>query len=268
MRGSSGRLAIAAAVVLGVGVLAVVGRLLPATSSVRSSATGPRPAPAIRTAPGNTRGYGVPNVLGRTLAQAEGVLDTGGLRGAAIEGDPQGSSTVVVAQEPPAGATVPQEAWSAFEPGPTSGPTASPTRCASGLARPRRATGSLPPIQRRKRSRWSSPCRLRWTCGSGCTLDRPAGSWWTSPLGWRAADPSTDRSGVGSRSVPWAARSLGCGPSASPSARLGRQRSRSRSPSPGRNPARSSARSALGPCHNGRAWAWAVTTGLRLRQQE
>ena len=107
MRGSSGRLAIAAAVVLGVGVLAVVGRLLPATSSVRSSATGPRPAPAIRTAPGNTRGYGVPNVLGRTLAQAEGVLHTGGLRGAAIEGDPQGSSTVVVAQEPPAGATVP-----------------------------------------------------------------------------------------------------------------------------------------------------------------
>jgi hypothetical protein len=107
MRGSSGRLAIAAAVVLGVGVLAVVGRLLPVASSGRSSATGPRPAPAIRTAPGNTRGYGVPNVLGRTLAQAEGVLHTGGLRGAAIEGDPQGSSTVVVAQQPPAGATVP-----------------------------------------------------------------------------------------------------------------------------------------------------------------
>jgi PASTA domain len=107
MRGSSGRLAIAAAVVLGVGVLAVIGRLLPVTSSVRSSATGPRPAPAIRTAPGNTRGYGVPNVLGRTLAQAERVLRTGGLRGAAIEGDPLGSSAIVVAQEPPAGATVP-----------------------------------------------------------------------------------------------------------------------------------------------------------------
>jgi hypothetical protein len=107
MRGSSGRLAIAAVVVLGVGVLAVVGRLLPVTPNARSSATGPRPAPAIRTAPGNTRGYGVPNVLGRTLAQAEGVLHTGGLRGAAIEGNPQGSSTVVVAQEPPAGATVP-----------------------------------------------------------------------------------------------------------------------------------------------------------------
>src|SRR4029453_10162597 len=107
MRGSSGRLAIAAAVVLGVGVLAVVGRLLPVTSSARSPATDPRPAPAIRTAPGNPRGYGVPNVLGRTLAQAERVLHTGGLRGAAIEGDPQGSSTVVVAQEPPAGATMP-----------------------------------------------------------------------------------------------------------------------------------------------------------------
>jgi hypothetical protein len=107
MRGSSSRLATAAAVVLGVGVLVVVGRLLPITSSARSPATGPRPAPAIRTAPGNTRGYGVPDVLGRTLARAERVLRTGGLRGAAIEGDPQGSSAVVVAQEPPAGATVP-----------------------------------------------------------------------------------------------------------------------------------------------------------------
>ena len=107
MRGSSGRLATAAAVVLGVGVLAVAGRLLPVTPSARSPAPGPTPAPAIRTAPGNTRGYGVPNVLGRTLAQAERVLGTGGLRGAAIEGNPQGSSTVVVAQQPPAGATVP-----------------------------------------------------------------------------------------------------------------------------------------------------------------
>jgi hypothetical protein len=107
MRGSSGRLATAAAVVLGVGVLAVVGRLLPVTPSGRSPATGPRPAPAIRTAPGNTRGYGVPDVLGRTLARAERVLHSGGLRGAAIEGDPQGSSAVVVAQEPPAGVTVP-----------------------------------------------------------------------------------------------------------------------------------------------------------------
>jgi hypothetical protein len=107
MRGSSSRLATAAAVVLGVGVLAVVGHLLPVTPSARSPATGPTPAPAIRTAPGNTRGYGVPGVLGRTLAQAEQVLHTGGLRGAAIEGDPQGSSTVVVAQQPPAGAIVP-----------------------------------------------------------------------------------------------------------------------------------------------------------------
>jgi PASTA domain len=85
----------------------VIGRLLPTTPSAPSPATDPTPAPAIRTAPGNTRGYGVPSVLGHTLAQAERVLHTGGLRGVAIEGEPQGSSAVVVAQEPPAWATVP-----------------------------------------------------------------------------------------------------------------------------------------------------------------
>ena len=45
----------------------------------------------------------MPDVLGRTLAQAEGVLRTGGLQGSADERDPQGRTAVVVAQEPPAG---------------------------------------------------------------------------------------------------------------------------------------------------------------------
>ena len=64
-------------------------------------------APTIRTAPGNTRGYGVPDALGRTLAEAEQVMRAGGLHGSALERDPQGRNAVVVAQEPPAGVLVP-----------------------------------------------------------------------------------------------------------------------------------------------------------------
>ena len=108
MRVTLGRAATAAMLLVGLAVLAVVGRLLPSTPSAqRSAATGVTSAPAIRTAPGNTRGYGVPDVLGRTLVQAERVLRTGGLHGAAIEGDPQGDNAVVVAQEPPAWVVVP-----------------------------------------------------------------------------------------------------------------------------------------------------------------
>jgi len=108
MRVTSGRAATAAMLLVGLAVLAVAGRLLPATPSAqRPAATGTTSAPAIRTAPGNTRGYGVPDVLGRTLAQAERALRTGGLHGRAHERDPQGRTAVVVAQEPPAGVLVP-----------------------------------------------------------------------------------------------------------------------------------------------------------------
>ena len=111
MRVTSGRVATVAMLLVGLAVLAVVGRLLPSTPSAQrpatTAATGTTSAPAIRTAPGNTRGYGVPDVLGRTLVQAERVLRTGGLHGAAIEGDPQGDNAVVVAQEPPAWVVVP-----------------------------------------------------------------------------------------------------------------------------------------------------------------
>ncbi len=109
MRVSSSRAATAAALLAGLGVLVVVGRLLPTTPSTRhpTTATGATSAPAIRTAPGNTRGYVVPDALGRTLAQAEWVMRTGGLHGVAHERDPQGRSAVVVAQEPPAGVLVP-----------------------------------------------------------------------------------------------------------------------------------------------------------------
>jgi PASTA domain-containing protein len=100
---------------VGLAVLAVAGRLLPSTPSAQPpAATGTTSAPTIRTAPGNTRGYAVPDVLGHTLAQAERVLRTAGLHGSAHERDPQGRTAVVVAQEPPAWVVVPPGSMVAF----------------------------------------------------------------------------------------------------------------------------------------------------------
>ena len=108
MRVPSGRAATAAMLLVGLAGLAVAGRLLPSPPSAQPPATtAATSAPAIRTAPGNTRGYAVPEVLGRTLAQAERVLRTAGLHGRAHERDPQGDNAVVVAQEPPAWVVVP-----------------------------------------------------------------------------------------------------------------------------------------------------------------
>jgi hypothetical protein len=91
MRVTSGRVATAAMLLVGLAALALAGRLLPSTPSTRPPATtGTRSAPAVRTAPGNTGGYAVPDVLGRTLAQAVRVLRAGGLHGGADARDPQG----------------------------------------------------------------------------------------------------------------------------------------------------------------------------------
>ena len=118
MRLASGRLATAAMLLVGLAVLAVAGRLLPSAPSTRrpatTAATRATTAPAVRTAPGNTRGYAVPDVLGRTLAQAERVMRVGGLHGGADERDPQGSDAVVVAQEPPAGVLAPPGSFVGF----------------------------------------------------------------------------------------------------------------------------------------------------------
>jgi hypothetical protein len=115
MKVTSGRAATAVMLLVGLAVLAVAGRLLPATPSVQPpAATGTTSAPTIRTAPGNTRGYAVPDVLGRTLAQAERVLGTAGLYGSAHERDPHGRTAVVVAQEPPAGVVAPPGSMVAF----------------------------------------------------------------------------------------------------------------------------------------------------------
>jgi hypothetical protein len=115
MRGSSGR-ATAAALVAGLAVLVVAGRLLPSTPGAQRPAT-PTPAGVtawtvrvipLRDVPTSTvRGVRVPNAIGHTLARARGVMRAAGLRGVAIEQDPQLPSAVVVAQEPFAGLLVP-----------------------------------------------------------------------------------------------------------------------------------------------------------------
>jgi hypothetical protein len=108
MRVTPGQVGTAALLLVGLAVLTLAGRLLPPAPSAQRAATpAATTAPAVRTAPGNTKGYGVPHVLGLTLAQAERVTRVGGLRGGAVDRDPRGSNAVVVAQEPPAGVQVP-----------------------------------------------------------------------------------------------------------------------------------------------------------------
>jgi hypothetical protein len=110
MRWPSSRLATAAAVVVGLGVLALAGRLLPlepgapppTSVTTTSLFTGP---PATETI--QTPGALVPQAMGRTLAQARAVMRRAGLPGEAVDRDPRGPGAVVVGQEPPAGARVP-----------------------------------------------------------------------------------------------------------------------------------------------------------------
>jgi hypothetical protein len=105
MRLSSSR-ATTAAVLVGLAVLAVAGRLLSTAPSTQRPATTATPTSAGATAP-TTRGVVVPDAIGRTLAQATTVMVVAGLQGAATDRDPQASNAVVVAQEPPAGQLIP-----------------------------------------------------------------------------------------------------------------------------------------------------------------
>jgi hypothetical protein len=173
-----------------------------------------------------------------------------GLGGAAIEGDPQGS-TVVVAQEPPAGATVP--------PGSVVGLRTRTDIWPNGIAYPLRLWPG--PARASDRIVAADPAQEALTVVLTMSPAVDLRIWLHTRQGRRVLVDSTaglERCRPVNRSVrcrfafgALGARSLGCGPSVSPGARLGRQRSRSRSPSPGRHPARSSARSALGPCRKG-----------------
>ena len=110
MRWPSNRLATAAAVVVGLGVLALAGRLLPLepgapppAASTTTSSLFPGP-PATKTI--QTEGTLVPQAMGRALAQARTVMGRAGLPSDAVGRDPRGPGAVVVGQDPPAGARV------------------------------------------------------------------------------------------------------------------------------------------------------------------
>jgi PASTA domain-containing protein len=116
MRQSSSRVAIAAAVVTGLAVLVVAGRLLPTTPSLSRSATSTsagvitwtvRMVPLQDVPTSTVRGVRVPDAIGHTLTEASSVMRAGSLQGAAFERDPHVGTAVVVAQEPPAGVLVP-----------------------------------------------------------------------------------------------------------------------------------------------------------------
>jgi hypothetical protein len=107
---ASNRAATAAALIAGLAVLVVAGRLVSTAPSTRrpttTATTSATPASIAATAP-TTRGVVVPNAVGRTLAQATTVMVVAGLQGAATDRDPQAPNAVVVAQEPAAGELVP-----------------------------------------------------------------------------------------------------------------------------------------------------------------
>jgi hypothetical protein len=118
MRVSSSRAATAAALLAGLAVLVVAGRLLPAIPSAHRPATpisAGVPAGTVRVIPLRevptstvVGGVRVPNAIGHTLARATSVMRTAGLQGVATEHDPQIGTAVVVSQEPPAGVLIPR----------------------------------------------------------------------------------------------------------------------------------------------------------------
>ena len=139
MRRPSSRLAPATAVVVGLGVLALAGRLLslepgqapPASSTTTSSLfTGPAATETIR-----TEGALVPQAMGRTLASARAVMRRAGLPGEAVDRDPRGPGAVVVGQDPSAGTRVPPGSPVGFRTRTDVWPNATPRRLRLGQGR-------------------------------------------------------------------------------------------------------------------------------------
>jgi hypothetical protein len=121
MHSPSTRAAAAAAVLAGLAMLALAGRLLPApgpqpVSPSAGTTTWTERMIPLRDVPTSTvRGeVRVPNVVGHTLARATSVMRAASLQGVAMEHDPQGPTAVVVAQEPPAGVLVPRRSVVGF----------------------------------------------------------------------------------------------------------------------------------------------------------
>jgi hypothetical protein len=139
MRRPFNRLATAAAVVVGLGVLALAGRLLPlepgeappASSTTTSSLfTGPQATETIQTA-----GALVPQAMGRTLASARVVMRLAGLPSNAVDRDPHSPGAVVVGQDPSAGEWVPPGSPVSFRTRTDVWPNSTPRRLRLGQGR-------------------------------------------------------------------------------------------------------------------------------------
>jgi len=136
MRRPSSRLATAAAVVVGLGVLALAGRLLPlepgAPPPTRGTTTTSLFTGQAATETVQTEGTLVPQAMGRTLAQARAVMGRAGLPSDAVDRDPRSPAAVVVGQEPPAGARVPPGSPVGFRTRTDVWPNATPRRLRFG----------------------------------------------------------------------------------------------------------------------------------------
>jgi hypothetical protein len=104
------RLLPVAVVIVAVGVLAATGRLLEIDSSAAPSTTQPSletsgSIPLVETS--TTLGVLVPNAVGMSLAEGRQLMRRAGLRGAAVETDPQAPASRIFGQEPPPGVVVP-----------------------------------------------------------------------------------------------------------------------------------------------------------------
>jgi hypothetical protein len=258
MRRTPGWVTTAAMLLVGLAVLAVGGRLLPSAPSAQrpatTAATGATSAPAIRTAPGNTRGYGVPDVLGRTLAQAERMLHAAGLHGSAYGRDPQGRNAVVVGQEPPAGVLVPPGSAVGFRTRTGVQPYgvprrlrlgAGPTTAAYRIVAPDPATHQLTVAVMAPRA---ADVQVWWRLGPA-----RACRCWAPRVMRGGVGPARARFAAGSGS---ASRCRGCARRASPSAHRRRQPSRSPSPSRHCDAPRIS-------CHQPLRWSLAGVSGRR-----
>jgi PASTA domain len=106
MRGPASRLVTAAAVVVGLAVLVVAGRLLPVRPDAGSPAATTGGVAVVGTSIPRAQVL-VPQVVGRTLADARTVMRKAGLPSDAVDMDSQAPGAVVVAQEPPAAIRVP-----------------------------------------------------------------------------------------------------------------------------------------------------------------
>jgi hypothetical protein len=133
MRGPANRLVTAAAVVVGLAVLMVAGRLLP----IRPEAGSPATTIPRTTATSIGREHVlVPQVVGRTLAKAREVMRKAGLPSGAVEIDSQAPNAVVISQEPPAGIRVPPRSPVGFRTRSDVWPNGAPRRLRLGGATP------------------------------------------------------------------------------------------------------------------------------------